>query len=159
MKKKDIMLIAGIGAVALILPQLMSNNQDTVQFSLGGGGYSTGVRANTGVGTSTETQPTIVNYNYSIPAQDFSKLEGFFNMPQPEINKKSSRSSSRRIYASPTLRLLGETSEAIVNEPTYQFRKKALQDSGAQMTFIDDALASNPTTRENLFNIPQQGDE
>ena len=157
MKKKDIMLIAGIGAVALILPQLMSNNQDTVQFSLGGGGYATGV------GASTETQPTIVNYNYSIPPQDFSMLEGFFNMPQPEINKKSSRSSSRsssrRIYASPTLRLLGETSEAIVNEPTYQFRKKALQDSGAQMTFIDDALASNPTTRENLFNIPQQGDE
>ena len=157
MKKKDIMLIAGIGAVALILPQLMSNNQDTVQFSLGGGGYSTGVRANTGVGTSTETQPTIVNYNYSIPAQDFSKIEGFFNMPQPEINKKSSRSSSRRRYATPSLRYLGEPLEAIVNEPTYQFRKKALQDSGAQMTFVDDALASDPTSMENLFK--KKGDE
>lgn len=151
MKKKDIMLIAGIGAVALILPQLMSNNQDTVQFSLGGGGYSTGV------GASTETQPTIVNYNYSIPPQDFSMLEGFFNMPQPEINKKSSRSSSRRRYATPSLRYLGEPLEAIVNEPTYQFRKKALQDSGAQMTFVDDALASDPTSMENLFK--KKGDE
>ncbi len=132
MKTNTILTIAGVGLGVLLLTSTKKDGEN-ITFTLGGGGYSTGV------GASSEETPTIYNVTneYNIPAADLSGLFDFNN----EITKKSSSNINKKSnFASNLYDTTNLSNEDItkIKKSYTSFNKK----SNAQMSYADEVPTS-----------------
>jgi hypothetical protein len=134
MKTNTILTIAGVGLGVLLLTT--KKDGENITFTLGGGGYASGV------GASNET-PQIYNITneYNIPPADLSGLFDYNQDNMKNYNKKKS-----------TMQRLREPLENMVNNPNYQTTKSIQQRLGVEQTFVDDALNNDPMSINNILN-------